>query len=212
MKCNALRFLSVSALLISTTARAQFFTLEPDNFTNNAVLDHALAPVSLITALSDNQPVSIFDITATYDSLGYTSTGTNVFGHVGIPFFNSDRRLRMDFAAPVTGISIDFIGGEFFSTEVGQLDAYNNLGQLIGSYTTGALAAGNVETMSVLNPAGNIAWAVAYIPPNLGSFGRLDNLRFTVVPEPTAAGLMTIGGIVLQARTCKRRQQKINSR
>ena len=37
----------------------------------------------------------------------------------------------------------------------------------------------------------------AYLAPGEGNFGRLDNLRFAIVPEPGAVSLLTAAGIAL---------------
>ncbi len=182
------------AWALLSQANAQSFVIEPDNYTNNTVLDHIFPAVSLTTAGADNLPIPpvSFHVTASYDGFGYASTGTNVFGHAGVPFWNTDRRLRMDFNLAASFIAIDFIGGEFFTNEVAALDAFNSAGTLIASYLTSPRAADSVETMVVSRPAGDIAWAVAYLPPGDGVFGRLDNLRFTV-PEPSTAALVMLG-------------------
>ena len=195
MKAKSLSTLGLLPLALVSQSLAQTFVIEPDNYPNNSVLDHVFPAVSLTTAGADNLPIPpvSFHVTASYDGFGYASTGTNVFGHAGVPFWNTDRRLRMDFNLAASFIAIDFIGGEFFTNEVAELDAFNSSGMLVASYLTGLRAADSVETMFVSRSAGDIAWAVAYLPPGDGNFGRLDNLRFTV-PEPSAATLALLGG------------------
>lgn len=179
--------------LTTATAVAQFVTLEPDDFSNAAVLNHVFPQVSLVTAGENNLPIP-FNVTASDDGFGYAATGTRVFGHAGgIPFWNSFRRLRMDFAQPISSLAIDFIGGWTFTNDIGKLDVFNSAGLLLDSYTTAPRPADSVETMSLIRPAGDIAWAVAYLPADGGDFGRLDNLRFLVVPEPAGAGLLLLG-------------------
>ncbi|HLP77522.1 MAG TPA: hypothetical protein VK327_11460 [Candidatus Paceibacterota bacterium] len=180
-----------AATFVVSASNAAVYVVEPDNYADGTVLDHIIPPVNLSTAGSDNRPVSIFHTTASHDGFGYASTGTQVFGAAGVYFFNFGQRLRMDFNAPVSAISIDFIGGEYSHTEIGRLDAYSSAGVLLGSYITNPRSSGSIETMSVSRSAGDIAWAVAYVPPNQGSFGRLDNLQFTVVPEPSVAAMLS---------------------
>lgn len=188
--------------------RAQSFILEPDNYSSGAVLDHALASVSLTTAGADNLPIPpvSFHVTASYDSFGFPSTGTNVFGHAGVPFWNSDRRLLMTFSAPVSFLSIDFIGGDLFTNDVAQLDVFNSAGVLIGSYVSNPRSPGSVETMFLSRSAGDIARAIAYAGPGNGNFIRLDNLQFTVVPEPSVAMVAMLGGAALSISKWRRRR------
>lgn len=206
------RMKQLSALVLLSFAlasrlQAQNIVIEPDNFANGAVLDHISPFVSMTTAGANNLPIPpvSFSVTASYDGFGYASTGTNVFGHAGVPFWNTNRRMRMDFNAPVSFLAIDFIGGEFFTNEVAQLDAFNSSGTLIGSYITAPRGADSAETMFLSRPAGDIAWAVAYLGPGMGNFGRLDNLQFTVVPEPTA---LSIGSIAVAALAFRRKSSR----
>ena len=188
-----LRIALLGFWVVATSTRLPAQTLiEPDSFANFTALNHVSPHVSLITAGANNLPFP-FDVTASFDGFGYTSTGTNVFGHAGIPFWNNDRRLRMDFSSPADFIAIDFIGGWSFTNDTGRLDVFSSTGTLLDSYITAPLAAGSIETMTISRPAGDIAWAVAYVPLHGGNFGRLDNLRFAVVPEPGCASLILAG-------------------
>jgi len=199
-------FTVLLALSVVSSAICQTIIIEPDNYTNGMVLDHIVPQVSLITAGSDDLPIPpvSFDVTANYDPSHFTSTGTNVFGQANVQFWNTNRRLRMDFTAPVSSVAIDFIGGDLFANDVGQLDVFNSSGGLIGSYVTGPKPPGAVETMSVSRSVGDIAWAVAYLPGGDGSFGRLDHLEFVVVPEPACATLVVFGGVILASSRVRR--------
>jgi hypothetical protein len=178
--------------------RAQTYIIEPDDYPDGTVLDHILPAVHLTTAGTDNLPIPPvpFDVTAVGDLLDFATTGSKVFAQANVPFWNSDCRLRMEFASPVSSVTIDFAGGQYFTNETGRLDGYNAAGQLVASYVTAPQAAGHMETMTISREATDIAWAVAYVPPNLGVFGRLDNLRFGVVPRP-ALQLSTANGLAL---------------
>jgi hypothetical protein len=167
------------ALAVAVHANAQTYIIEPDNYTDGTVLNHIIVPVSLTTAGADNLPIPpvSFDVTASYDGFGYTSTGTNVFGHAGVPFWNTNRRLRMDFNT-----------------------AASFIGTLLASYVSNPRAPGSVETMFVSRPAGDIAWAVAYSGPGNGDFIRLDHLQLTVVPEPSVVAMVLLGAICVGNR------------
>src|SRR5262245_4964424 len=90
------------ALAALGQVNAQNYVIEPDNYTNGTVLNPVIAPVSLTTAGADNLPIppAPFDVTAAVDGFGFASTGTNVFAQGGVYFWNTSRRLRMDFNSP----------------------------------------------------------------------------------------------------------------
>src|SRR5262245_23606939 len=125
-----IKTLLAAGILLLAAARSQAavsLVIEPDNYTNGTVLNH-IGPVSLTTAGSDNLPIPPvpFDVTAAYDGSGYASTGTNVFAQGGVPFWNTSRRLRMDFTSSASFIAIDFIGGDTFYPEIAELDVFNS--------------------------------------------------------------------------------------
>lgn len=191
--------LSALACAVAFGAGAQTYLIEPDDYPDGTVLDHILSAVHLTSAGADNLPIPPvpFEVTAVGDLLDFATTGTNVFAHANVPFWNSDRRLRMEFAAPVALVAIDFAGGQYFTNETGRLDGYNVAGQLVASYITAPQAAGHMETMTISREETDIAWAIAYVPPDLGVFGRLDNLRFAVMPRPVLQLSVTNGIAVL---------------
>jgi hypothetical protein len=191
--------LGLLACALASQAGAQTYIIEPDDYPDGTVLDHILPAVHLTSAGADNLPIPPvpFEVTAVGDLLDFATTGTNVFACANVPFWNSDRRLRMEFAVPVSAVTIDFAGGQYFTDETGRLDGYNTAGQLVASYVTAPQAAGHMETMTIFREATDIAWAVAYVPPNLGVFGRLDNLRFGIVSRPVLELGMANGIVVL---------------
>jgi PEP-CTERM motif len=198
----------ILALLICLTANpawasgpiGQEFVIEPDSYAHTQVLNTVSPHVTLSTgAFSDNRPT--FDVVA-YTDAADASTGTKVFAQSGgIPFWNISRTFRMDFHSLVTNIQIDYIGSGFLGNSYrGRLEAYSSAGVLVDSYLTAPLAGGQFETMVVDAP--QIAWALAYPPED--PFGDLDNLRFTVVPEPATLaliGLAMCGGQFVRRRT-----------
>jgi hypothetical protein len=176
----------ILACALTLRAAAQTYVIEPDDYPDGTVLDHLIPAVHLTSAGSDNLPIPPvpFEVTAAGDLLDFATTGTNVFACANVPFWNSDQRLRMEFAEPVSFVTIDFAGGQYFTNETGRLDGYNAAGQLVASYVSAPQPAGHAETMTISSEVTDIAWAVAYVPPNLGVFGRLDNLHFGIVPRP----------------------------
>lgn len=197
--CSRPLLLLLITLALAFRARAQTYVIEPDDYADGTVLDHILTAVHLTSAGADNLPIPPvpFEVTAVGDLLDFAPTGTNVFACANVPFWNSDQRLRLEFTSPVSSVTIDFAGGQYFTNETGRLDGYNAAGQLVASYVTAPRAAGHKETMTISREATDIAWAIAYVPPGLGVFGRLDNLRFGVVPRPVLQISMANGIAVL---------------
>ncbi len=70
-----------------------------------------------------------------------------------------DRRLKADFNAPVTSVSLKAIGSG--TSSVGRLDAFDANGNLIGRYTTGVLSAGQTEVMTIAHPSADIKYVIA---------------------------------------------------
>jgi hypothetical protein len=99
------------------------------------------------------------------------STATQSF----VPTFNSTgRQFQATFVADTTTVSIDAIGTA--ASSYGRLEAYNSSGQLIGRYTTKALAAGQTETMTIRRGAGDISYIIASGTARTAI--KLDNLRY----------------------------------
>jgi PEP-CTERM motif len=206
---NVRLFLAVMAsVFAAVSSPAQIIVVEPDNFTNRTVLNHVEPAVSLITADANNlpHPPVPFDVWASTvpSSPFLPPTGLNVFSHVGVAFWNNNRRLRMDFAGLVSMVSIDFQNPVPNAFEQGTLAVYGADNTLLDSYTTASLAGGLFETMLVNRPTPDIAYAVAYTITPDSPFGRLDHLQFSMpvaVPEP---GVWCLAGVGLLA-ICWRR-------
>ena len=196
--------------------QAQSIVVEPDDYASGTALNHISPFVSLITAAGNNlpHPPVPFDVRATSSVFPFQPpTGTNVFAHArGVPFWYTDRRLRMDFAGLVSTLSIDFQGGTANVQELGTLEVYNSQSVLLGAYVTAPLFGGQIETMSISHPSADIAYAIAYALPGQTSFGRLDHLVFSTpvpVPEPATLGLLALGATgVIGWRCCRGQKRK----
>jgi hypothetical protein len=162
------------------SAFGQSAIIEPDDYADETILTQINPYVTMSSTNSDNVPVAVWPVTAYTDGFGYAPTGTRVFSHANVPFWNNVRRLRLDFAAPASRVRIDFAGGDFFHPETGRIEAYNAANQPVGLYQSAPLGAGQVDTLDIVRDEGDIAWAVAYVPPDQGNFGRLDRLEFTI--------------------------------
>lgn len=187
-------------------ADAGIITIEPDNYADGTVLNTIRPEVTLFTSVNATDLTSNFgfDVTAQTDNgFMHTSTGTKVFAHVGIPFFNTNRNLRMTFTNPVAQLALDFIPSSF--AEVGTLAYYNAAGQLLGTLQTTNPVTDIPQTLSLIRPTADIKYAVA---SGTGPFIRIDNARFdpsaaAEVPEPASLatfGLLGLAGVGLRLR------------
>ena len=195
--------------LLASRADAQLIVVEPDNYPDFSVMNDVVPQVHLFTAGTNNlpHPPRGFDVTARTSTFPFLPpTGTNVFAHANVPFWNTDRRLRMDFAGQVSSLSIDFQAGTSLTQEVGRLEVYDANGALLDTYLTTRLEGGQIETMTITRPNPDIQWAVAYSDESGFPFGRLDHLRFTTpIPEP-ATWLLVSAGLGLWLFVSKRRK------
>jgi len=164
------------------SADAEAFLLEPDEFDSATVLNTVADGVTLSTVLAENV-ASPFNVTATDDPFDIAPTGSRVFGHQNVGFWNHTRRLMMEFKAPISAVALDFAGGDLIFAETGRLEAYDNNGGIVGEYITSGLNAGEVERMSVISPQADIAKAVAFIAEGDGNFGQLDSLVYFSEPS-----------------------------
>ena len=188
---------------ITVAAEEKFVGLDPDDYAHGTVLNRVIPEVGLITAGRDNlpHPPRPFDVTVYETSFPWQPpTGDSIFAHAGVGFWNTDRRLRMDFNGLVSSVSIDFQGGDNLVAEQGLLEVYTLGGILAGTYLTQPVFGGQVETMSITHAVPDIAWAIAYTTTGNSPFGRLDHLIFSApvpVPEPQTIGLLGLGAIAV---------------
>lgn len=157
------------------------FTLDPDAFIEEQVLDFASTHVRLSTADSNNQ-ITQEAVLADHDDT--INPDGQLFSHEGDFAWSGARRLRMDFETPASNVSIDFLGALAGETEIGTLVAYSLTGQELQAVTTGPLSVGELETLSIEREGFDISYAVAYTKESIEPSGRLDNLRATVAGEP----------------------------
>jgi hypothetical protein len=206
MKTKAMLLIGLTSLMVSLSSNAQLLVIEPDHYADHTTLDFIAPQVRLVTADANNQPMPFFPITAlTENSPGYAPTGTKVFGIAGVGFFNDNWRLRMNFTQPADYIALAFGGGNYFYGETARLDAFSNDGSLLASYTSQPLTGGSFETLTLSRPTADIAWAVAYLPPDGGSFARFDRLEFSVVPEPSKVAFLALTAAVFAVRPARAR-------
>jgi hypothetical protein len=204
--CTFLGTTLLALALLCGEGRAALVTIEPDNFPDRTALTNVSPYVTLNTLDTNNQVVPLFTVTTTGGDSATTDlspTGTQVFAHANVPFFNTSRKLQADFNGTTSSVSIAFAGGTPFTTETGRLEIYGESGNLLDTILTAPTGYGQFATLSVTRPTADIARAVAY---SENSFGRLDALSFeTPVPEPSA-GLVFVafaGAGMLRRRRAK---------
>ena len=188
LTCVVVLFVS----LFSGHAYSQLVVIEPDDFAEGTDLREINPLVSMVVTTSSFE--TPFAVTANADNMGLASTGTMVFGHANVPFWNGERRLQLDFNTLVSEISIDVNGDFTLDPEIGILEIYNSDDVLLDVVETNPLS-GVPVTLSLSRQQGDIARAVAYA--SNGPFLRLDNLSFSVapIPEPTTASVLAIVSI-----------------
>ena len=99
-----------------------------------------------------------------FPSAGKVFTSTSILtGLKEETWTQSSRTLRVDFATPVTTVSLRALyGGDTGETSFGRLDAYDAAGNLVGRYTTSGLTANKSELMTILRPTAEISYVVAH--------------------------------------------------
>jgi hypothetical protein len=210
---------ALTALLISPSPAASTYTIEPDNYAEDAVLNdiHPLVQLRIYDGVLKIFPADfgvfpaphIIPVTANEnpDIFGgyFTSTGTKSFGHAGITFHPQSRQVAMRFLDSTSQVSVDFIGTNTLASQIGVLEVFSSSGTLLDSFTSAPLFAHQVATLSLSRPAGDIGYARAYASPTGNPFGALDNLRFTTVPEPSL-GALSLAALLLFRCSGRRRR------
>lgn len=147
-------------------------------------LTHAYPGVTLSTADSifSDQPIN-FEVRAIPEFNSFLFPSANqIFAHLGINFFNDNRKLRADFYEPVSQVSIQVIGAGFSSVVYGRIEAYNANGDLLSTAISQPLAGNSRQVITVQSPNHDIAYTLAYSDTDTfagGSpFGRFDRLVY----------------------------------
>jgi hypothetical protein len=164
---------------------------DPDDYATGQVLNHAFPGVTL--SFLGNSTNSVVALPTPPGSAGGARVfGSTTGGSFSPEFYNdpsgSGWWLRINFATPVSSVSIDAIGTTRFSGQArGLLRIYNAANQLLGSVTTAdLLAGGQLATLSLSRPSADIAYAFAS-SDQVNQGVLLDDLSFATTSEPFAA-------------------------
>ncbi len=155
------------------------YRVEPDDFEAGSRLTNVYPGITLTTTTT-NIDATGFHVESEAEFF-LAPTGNRVFSHVGIGFFNSSRRLRMDFGRPARSVSVEVIAGSTFTPTYGRLEAFNAEGESLGFVRTRALFGENRERIRLTFGTDKIAYAFAYSDEdylNSSPFGALDNIQF----------------------------------
>lgn len=160
-------------------------TIDPDDYYHTQVLTDAINGVTLRSVGESIQQG--YDYVSTRDS-SLTSTGQlgffNYINNAWSNLWSYEHQLKISFDTPVSRVAIDAIGHA--DGDVGILELYDASGNLLDRYTTGSLANGESETMTVELPTANAAYAIAR--------GALDpSGDRTRVPKSVALDNLVVG-------------------
>ncbi len=152
--------------------------VDPETFPAGTVLTSKIPGVTLTTTDAQLQSNDTIDVDATF---AFQGLGTRTLSQGGIPWFNSTGRLRMDFANPVRSVSAEFANARV-TVGYGYIEAFDRLGNSIGSFRTNAISTGERQVATLSFPDDRIAYAVAFGDNNFNTsspFMSIEALQFS---------------------------------
>ena len=174
--------------------------VEPDELPDSGDIDDLVRGVTLSAVMDGAADANV----TTTGPTAFTSTGLYVFWNsVGDIWAGDERKLRADFAQPVSIVSIDFIAVD--QPAFGRLEVYDANDTLLETYDSQTLSQMETATLRVIRPQADIAYMLAFGESGPGGF--LDNLVFGklsggIEPDDRAQGtqLNTVSpGVTLSA-------------
>jgi len=145
-------------------------SLRPGDYASNSVLNTIIPGVTLSTigSTAGGDLVMSRGSTRAGGSIFYAGSSANeTYGTIRNPSnlntIFTDRRLKIEFAAPVTSVSLRAISAAMGTGKgsVGRLEAYDVNNNLIGRYTTRALGEGQSEVMTISHGVADIKYVIA---------------------------------------------------
>lgn len=134
--------------------------IEPDDYDQGEIFYDPINGVTLSAFGGEIDPL-LSDVSSRNSTLSSTG-GRGFYNYSGNSWSNlwsDQRRLRMDFATPVSRVSIDATAQ--VDGDIGILELYDSNGTLLGRYQTSDMTAGSSETMVVEIDSAKAAYAVA---------------------------------------------------
>jgi hypothetical protein len=143
--------------------------LQPNDFVESEVLNNKVAGVTLSvigsTTGGNNTVLARYSNRA--GTKVFASTSNETFASIRNPnsaaSYMVDRKLRVDFASPVTSVSLRAISAAVSGGpgSVARLEAYDANNNLIARYTTRAMGPGQNELMSIVRETADIKYVIA---------------------------------------------------
>ncbi|MEH2108952.1 hypothetical protein [Nostoc sp.] len=196
---------------VAAPAASAVIRVEPDDFGTFTPLTNAVPGVTL--SIDSRPELSIIS----YDMFGVPSTGTRLFGIIGLggeqAEFYLNTEFRADFNKLADSVSIDFIGANPVFSTFGKLLAFNSNGNLLDSFFTDPLARGQIQSGVVTSTGFQIAYVVASITEGSQSGTDLDNLVANVasVPESSSTlGILSISTLGAGLALKRKLKQKLS--
>jgi hypothetical protein len=201
---GVLVLLYVMMMGVTRSARAEVI-VDPDAFTPRQDISNAYPGVTL-SAVGDfsGHDGKVYSQPNSNASTGSWSFG-NSWGLTPSQWGSgwNEACFRADFDIPASWVAIDAISND--SRDYAQLLAYDDSDVLLGSYQTARLGTNQIDTMWVSSPGGDISYILA--GGINGDTLWLDNMRYTLVPEPSSSLLILASALmVLHARARRRAQ------
>jgi hypothetical protein len=134
--------------------------LDPNSYAEGAVLNQAIAQVTLTALGGDTQNNIVSGRTSTtFANNRVFFANSIVEGKPVEKWTSSSRVLRIDFSAPVSSVSLKAMSTG--STSIGRLEAYDSTGKLIARVTSGGLTSGQSAVLQLNRGATDIAYVIA---------------------------------------------------
>lgn len=134
--------------------------IEPDDYNQGDIFYNSIDGVTL-SAFGDAIDPELSLVSSRNSTLSSTGDRTfyNYSGNSWSNAWSEQRQLRMDFATPVSRVSIDATAE--LDGDIGVLELYDAGNNLLGRYTTSVMTAGTSETMVVELDSVTAAYAIA---------------------------------------------------
>lgn len=190
-------------------AYAVLISVDADAYTPGTDISTVFDGVNLQTYYDNGSLVGKVYSRQAFDPV-LASTGTNVFGHAltGIDAYGRPRNetwvfpqtfLVIEFYEPADWVSFDIIGDNpDASGDKAAVDVYDAELNMIESAETPLLGYADVAQILITRDTFDISYVVA---SGAGGAVYIDNVAANVIPEPATLLLLSLGGILISAKS-----------